>query len=101
MLYQTDSGADHLSPKPSCCQQINQLRGLPERELCRDPGEMSEELGGVLGGFSTPCKEFREVKGCFCTHHKQLSQTGRVDPVVACGLLNCLYLTQQGWQEAE
>lgn len=39
---------------------------------------MSEEPGGVLGGFSASCKEFGEVEGCFCTHHKQLSQTGTV-----------------------
>lgn len=37
---------------------------------------MPEEPGGVLGGFSPPCEEFGEVKGCFCTHHKQLSQAG-------------------------
>lgn len=39
---------------------------------------MSEEPGGVLGGFGASCKEFGEVEGCFCTHHKQLSQTGTV-----------------------
>lgn len=39
---------------------------------------MPEEPGGVLGGFSTPREEFGEVKGCFCTHHKQLSQAGTV-----------------------
>lgn len=67
---------------------------------------MSEEPGGVLGGFSASCKEFGEVEGCFCTHHKQLSQTGTVVQMATWNakvafFFFLLILMQQGWVEMQ
>lgn len=53
-MHPPDPGADSCEVEPGGGQQADQLCGLPEGELCRNPGALSKQPGEVQHGVICP-----------------------------------------------